>query len=280
MAIFIQKLLATKIPISLLLTITIFSLFLFNKVKSDISFNFPAFGPEVVNVIGLSNEATVSNGAIQLTKKDQSGNPFQHSVGQAEWIKPIRIHDKSSGKVADFATEFSFVVNKNGKKDYGDGFAFFFVSQNFNFPDSKQSEGGFLGMFTPDTAFSSNNQQILLVEFDSFSNEWDPDPVTQFPHLGVNVNSIKSLVTVPWLRNFKPDDTVTNARIEYSSEAQKLTVTVTYPSSVPLTADTLFTHDVDLTAVLPEEVQIGFSAATGDLVETHDILSWSFTSNL
>ncbi|KAL5100025.1 hypothetical protein RYX36_004352 [Vicia faba] len=37
---------------------------------------------------------------------------------------------------------------------------------------------------------------------------------------------------------------------------------------------------VDLAAVLSDWVLIGFSGATGELAETHDILSWSFTTNL
>ena len=37
---------------------------------------------------------------------------------------------------------------------------------------------------------------------------------------------------------------------------------------------------VDLKTILSEWVRVGFSAATGALVESHTILSWSFSSNL
>lgn len=277
----ISQFLATKNSISVLFTVSILFLFLFSNAKSDFSFNFPTFGPEVVNIIGFANQATLSNGVIQLTKKDKSGNPLQHSVGQSGIMKPIRLYNKSTREVADFTTEFTFVVNKNGRKDHGDGFAFVFASPSFTLPDPKESGGGFLGMFTPHTAFNSLDQQVLLVEFDSFGNEWDPIPLSQNAHIGIDVSSIKSVVTAPWLNDFRPDGTVATARISYNSLAKQLSVSVTYPHHTgQVNADSSLTHEIDLTTVLPEHVQIGFSAATGDLVETHDILSWSFTSKL
>ncbi|XP_061355248.1 lectin 11-like [Gastrolobium bilobum] len=278
MAVSIPKLLATKNPISVLLTISIFSLFLVNKVKSDFSVNFPTFGPNVVKDIAFENDATLSKGAIQLTKKNEIGNPLPHSVGQSGLFNPIRLYDKSSGQVADFTTEFSFVVNKKGRENHGDGFAFIIVTPDFEFPDPKESAGGFLGMFTRETAFNSKHQEVVLVEFDTYGDEWDPVPNSQSPHVGIDVSSIKSVVTAPWFNDITPDGIVVTARIEYNSGAKKLSVSVTYPGNVPL--DSRLTLDIDLTTILPEKVQIGFSGSTGDLVETHDILSWSFHSTL
>jgi len=37
---------------------------------------------------------------------------------------------------------------------------------------------------------------------------------------------------------------------------------------------------VDLRTVLPEWIRVGFSAATGELVETHDVLDWYFEAAL
>ncbi|MCH96839.1 lectin, partial [Trifolium medium] len=172
-------------------------------------------------------------------------------AGQFGLVTPIQIYDKTTGKVADFVTEFTFLVNTNGRSNYGDGFAFFIVSPNFKIPDKKKSEGGNLGMFTSETALYT--KQVLLVEFDTFSNEWDPSPaVSQFAHIGIDVNSIRSVAYTPWYSDFSIDGNLAKARIEYDSSDKKLKVLV----------------------------QIGFSASTGDLVETHDILSWSFKSNI
>ncbi|KAK7251920.1 hypothetical protein RIF29_35531 [Crotalaria pallida] len=276
-----SQLLATKTAISVSFSISILFLFLFNNVKSDFSFNFHTFGPEAAKVIGILNQASVSNGVIQLTMKDKSGNPLKHSVGQAGIVQPIQIYDKSKGVVADFTTEFTFVVNKKGRKDHGDGFGFIIISPSFSFPDPKESSGGFLGMFNSHTAFKSLHQQVVLVEFDSFANEWDPLPISQNAHIGIDVSSIKSVATTPWASDFRPDGTVANACISYNSHAKELSVEVSYPNNGhQVVANSSLTHHIDLMTVLPEHVLIGFSASTGDLVETHDILSWSFTSTL
>jgi hypothetical protein len=60
-----------------------------------------------------------------------------------------------------------------------------------------------------------------------------------------------------------------------------LKVLVTYFNKGPiLNGQSSLEYNIDLTNFLPEKVQIGFSASTGNLVETHDILSWSFKSNI
>ncbi|XP_004509712.1 lectin 11-like [Cicer arietinum] len=275
----ISKPLATKNSISISLTISIYLLFLVTNVKCDFSFNFPNFPPNTLEKgIGLANDATLKNGVIELTKKDDYGNPVKHSAGQFGWIKPIRIYDKITGNVANFVTEFTFLVNTNGRRDHGDGFAFFMVSPKFKIPNKTKSEGGFLGMFTPNTALFT--KQILLVEFDSFANEWDPSPVSQFSHIGIDVNSIKSVAFSPWYNDFELDGNVAKARIEYDSNENNLKVFVSYNNKGPLNGDSSLVYNIDLMSILPEMVEIGFSASTGDLVETHDILSWSFTSNM
>ncbi|XP_045832915.1 lectin 11-like [Trifolium pratense] len=276
----IPKFLATKNSFSIALIISIYILFLVTNVKSDFSFDFPNFNLDTIKEgIAFANDATLKNGVIQLTRKDDYGYPLKHSAGQFGLITPIQIYDKTTGKVADFVTEFTFLVNTNGRSNYGDGFAFFIVSPNFKIPDKKKSEGGNLGIFTSETALYT--KEVLLVEFDTFSNEWDPSPVTQFAHIGIDVNSIRSVVYTPWYSDFTLDGNVGKARIEYDSSDKKLKVLVTYFNKGPiLNGESSLVYNIDLTTFLPEKVQIGFSASTGDLVETHDILSWSFKSNI
>jgi hypothetical protein len=276
----IPKLFSTKNSISISLLISIYLLFLVTNVKSDFSFSYPNFQSDAFKEsIAFANDATLKNGVIQLTKKDDYGNPLKHSAGQFGLISPIQIYDKTTGKVADFVTEFTFLVNTNGRSNYGDGFAFFIVSPNFKIPDKKKSEGGNLGMFTSENPYT---KEVILVEFDTFSNEWDPIPeVTQFAHIGIDVNSIRSWAYTPWYGDFSLDGNVAKARIEYDSSDKKLKVLVTYFNKGPiLNGQSSLEYNIDLTNFLPEKVQIGFSASTGNLVETHDILSWSFKSNI
>lgn len=273
-----SKLLATQNPLSSFLMIFIFSLLLITSVKSDsFSFNFPNFEPGVKTIL-VDGDANTTGGILQLTKKDQLGIPIPHSVGLAGFFGAVHLFDKKSGKIADFTTEFSFVVNPKGPGLHGDGFTFFLASVDFDFPDN--ATGGFLGLFNEETAFNTSKNQVVAVEFDSFSNEWDPNfPVSQSPHIGIDVNSIRSVATVPWPSESQPQGAIAKAVVNYASYSKRLSVSLTYPNS-RVKADATLSFPVDLAAVLSEWVLVGFSGATGELVETHDILSWSFASSL
>ncbi|KAI9124781.1 hypothetical protein K1719_004108 [Acacia pycnantha] len=79
---------------------------------------------------------------------------------------------------------------------------FFLVSTHYDFP-FVNSCGGFLRLFTPQTAFNpAGRNKIVFVEFDSFSNQWDPNPESQSPHIGINLGSIRSKDTQSWPSDF------------------------------------------------------------------------------
>ncbi|KAK7252456.1 hypothetical protein RIF29_36402 [Crotalaria pallida] len=276
-----SKLLVTQNPSSAFLMIFIFFILLITNVKSDsFSFNLTSFEPGV-KIIQTSTDAKKTGGILQLTKKDQLGNPTPHSVGRAGFTGAVQISDKKSGKTADFTTEFTFVVNQKAKGPglHGDGFTFFLASTYFSFSDN--STGGFLGLFNEEGAFNTSVNYVVAVEFDSFANEWDPHfPVSQSPHIGIDVNSLRSVATAPWPSEIQLPGAIAKARINYCSYTKQLSVFVTYPNS-PVNSDVTLSHQVDLAEALPSDfVVVGFSAATGEYVETHDILSWSFASSL
>lgn len=240
-----------------------------------VGFGFGFFDKDDPNVFLLGN-ASVSGGALRLTNTDQLGKPVPHSVGRALHVTPIHLWNKNNGELADFSSGFSFVVNPKGSTLRGDGFAFFLTSANLNFLIPKNSSGGYLGLFKPETALDPSKNQIVAIEFDSFTNDWDPNSPNQSPHVGIDVDSIKSVATVPWPSELEPDNAVAHASLNYNSEDKRLSVFVGYPDNRNATVSTI----VDLRNVLPEWIRVGFSASTGDLVETHDILNWSFEAAL
>jgi hypothetical protein len=142
----------------------------------------------------------------------------------------------------------------------------------------KKSSGGYLGLFDPENAFPPSKNPILAIEFDGFTNEWDPPSSFQSPHIGIDVGSIVSLEYAQWPINFVPINALGEASINYNSESKRLSVFVAYPGTQ--WNSTSVSVVVDLRSVLPEWVRIGFSATTGELVETHDIINWSFESAL
>lgn len=130
-------------------------------------------------------------------------------------------------------------------------------------------------------ASSHSEPQVVAVEFDSFANEWDPNPFSEFPHVGINVNSVRSETTVGWpITYFEPHRAIVRARVRYDSGEKELLVMVSYPGNDNADADVCLSHVVDLRSVVPEWVMVGFSGSTGDLVEANDILFWSFKSSL
>lgn len=240
-----------------------------------VGIDFSFFDKDDPNVLLIGN-ASVSGGALRLTNTDQLGKPVPHSVGRVVHITPIHLWNKNNGHLADFTSDFSFVVNPKGSALRGDGFAFFLTSANLNFLIPKNSSGGYLGLFKPETALDPSKNQIVAIEFDSFTNDWDPNSPNQSPHVGIDVDSIKSVATVPWPSELEPDNAVAHASLNYNSEDKRLSVFVGYPDNRNATVSTI----VDLRNVLPEWISVGFSASTGDLVETHDILNWSFEAAL
>ncbi|KAK7290505.1 hypothetical protein RIF29_04972 [Crotalaria pallida] len=261
-------------PFSALATISItFFLLLLNSSKvnssEEQSFSITKFSTYQENLI-LQGDATITpTGKLQLTTVDENGNPLPYSLGRALYSTPIRVWDKSTDDEASFATFFSFVVNAPNKTTTADGLAFFIAPVD----TQPQTNGGLLGIFKEATYNSSN--QIVAVEFDThYNSPWDP---RNTPHLGIDVNTIKSKkVAAVGFRN----GYVATVLVTYDPTYKSLVASLVYPK---FKTSYIVSAAVDLKATVPEWVRVGFSATTGlsdNYIETHDILSWSFKSKL
>ncbi|KAG4921488.1 hypothetical protein JHK84_050363 [Glycine max] len=256
-----------------LLIFIIFTLFhtLFYTAVS-VSFNFSTFQPNSNNLIDFDGDAFSSNGVLLLTKNQLDGS-ITFSVGRASYDQPVRLWDRRTNKLTDFTTHFSFVMKAVDPSRFGDGLAFFIAPFDSSIPNN--SAGGYLGLFSNESAFNTKKNQLVAVEFDSFQNTWDPSS----DHVGINVNSIQSVATVAWKSSIK-NGSVADAWIWYNSTTKSLSVFLTYAHNQTFSGNSSLSYAIDLRDVLPEFVRIGFSAATGSWIEIHNILSWSFNSNL
>ncbi|XP_040873705.1 lectin 10 [Glycine max] len=164
------------------------------------------------------------------------------SVGCAVYIPQVHLWDKTTGKLANLETSFSFVVDyySAGFEIHIDGLSFFIIPFDADPSIPKNSSGGYLGLFSPETTFNAYKSQIVAT--------------------ALEMNGIPNL-------------------IRYYADVKELSVVVGYFNTQPATIVRVL-QSIDLRAVLPESVRIGFSGATGDKVETHDILSWSFNSRI
>lgn len=218
----------------------------------------------------LKNEARKNGASINLTR-----DPMQYATGRVEYAEELLLWDADTGELTDFITCFSFVMDSSNKSEFGDGLAFFLSSGE---TDLSYARGGFLGIFS-NSSFSDSPAGTVAVEFDTFINDWDPKGV----HLGIDVDNITSAVTTPWnvdIRGGKP----ATAWVSYDSKARNLSVLVNYEpdpaSGLRSATAAALSFVVDLRKVLPGKVTMGFSATTGNLTETHTLLSWSFNSTL
>ncbi|XP_057443633.1 lectin 7-like [Lotus japonicus] len=233
------------------------------------NFNFPSFGP-YTNSITFQGDAFETNGVLQLTKTAY-GAPLPNSAGRASYAGPVHLWDSKTGELAGFTTTFTFIQAPTGPGLHGDGISFFLAPFNSTIP--KNSTGGFLGLFSEDSAFNAYQNQIVAVEFDSFGNTWDPVS----SHIGIDINSIVSATTASWQNGNYASVSSAFATVSYEPVAKNLTVAVRQGSESVPSASLSFV--VDLRTVLPEWVRVGFSGATGQLVEQHKIFSWNFSSS-
>ncbi|TXG60051.1 hypothetical protein EZV62_014624 [Acer yangbiense] len=246
-------------------------LFLSLPIANSVSFNFTRFESNNNAGINLTGDAFRSaNGVLQLTKNQVDDN-LRNSTGWATYDQPVPIWDSKTGKLTDFTTHFSFSIRATDANKYGDGISFFLAPYDFSIPPN--SVGGLLALFS--NLENSTANQIVAVEFDSFKNIWDPDD----NHVGINVNSIVSVANVTWKSSIRNGSTA-NAWVSYNSSTQNLSVFLTYANNPVFGGNSSLSYNVDLRKILPEQVRIGFSASTGDWVEVHNILSWSFNSSL
>ncbi|KAK6923868.1 Legume lectin domain [Dillenia turbinata] len=246
----------------------ILSIFICRLPFTDqLSFQISRFGPAATNIL-YQGDAEPSVGAIEMNNVK-----YLCRVGRVTFAERVRLWDSRTGKLSDFSTHFSFIIDTQGAPTYGHGIVFFLAPVGTEIPPN--SSGGFLGLFNTTTSDLSNNQ-IVTVEFDSFPNpEWDPS----FQHVGINNNSIASAVVTPWNASLHSGDTA-DAWIVYNASTKNLTVFWAYLSEPSFKQNSSLSYTIDLMKVLPEWVTIGFSAATGQYVERHMLQTWEFRSSL
>jgi len=211
------------------------------------------------------------NKAVRLTKEEMDGQ-IAHSVGRAVFKDPVTLWDSTTDQLADFTTRFTFMIKANVTDgSYGEGLAFFLSPFPSVVPNN--STDGNLGLFSSSADQTGTSNQILAVEFDSHKNTWDPDD----NHVGIDINSIVSAANVTWKSSIK-DGKIANAWVTYQASSKNLSVFLTYKDNPQFSGNSTLSYSVDLRENLPDKVAIGFSAATGKLVETHRILYWEFNS--
>ncbi|TQD73076.1 hypothetical protein C1H46_041389 [Malus baccata] len=242
---------------------------------TPLSFNFSSFPNGLTNLF-IEGDAFVDGTFLRLTKSAADIRQDQ-SVGRATYSQPFLLRENATGKLADFTTNFTFVIDSVGKRRYADGLAFF-LAPNGSSLNTTVGVGGSLGLpvINPLNNESTNLYPFVAVEFDIFTNNQTSikDPVGD--HIGIDINSVNSKVRKPWNGSITTGGE-NNARIRYDSGSTILSVVYTsFVNGVPVWRN--ISYIVDLNEYLQGYVVVGFSAATGSLTALHKINSWNFSS--
>ncbi|KAM3372824.1 hypothetical protein ACQJBY_019622 [Aegilops geniculata] len=202
--------------------------------------------------------------------------------------QPVRLWD-GAGRRASFTTSFHFAIvhggNTTDNSKRGGGTMSFFIGP---FPPPGW-EVGLLGLFSNknDSTGAGDSRHTLGVEFDTRRNDdgWDPSSedgtASRGDHIGIDVNSTRCNLT----RSLPPLSLRGTlwASITYHAESKVMKVVL---RKTELAAESSMTYEFNATmdlkddAGLVQDAAIGFTAATGLLSQSHQLLAWSFHSTV
>ncbi|KAF5773764.1 putative protein kinase RLK-Pelle-L-LEC family [Helianthus annuus] len=203
-------------------------------------------------------------------------------VGHTFYARPFRFKPSPSGDVFSFSTSFVFgIIPENP--------LYTFHGMTFAITPSKAvvdaSTSQHLGLFNRTNDGNSSNH-VVAIELDTFKNLELGDIDNN--HIGLDINSIVSVNATP--AGFYHDDTGTfenltlassqeiRAWIEYDGEKKQLNVTVS-PLHLKKPKKPMVSWQKDLTPFLLENMFVGFTSATGVLLQTFYVPAWSFRIN-
>ena len=208
---------------------------------SALSFNFTSFSSQELN-ISYEKAYADEDQVIQLR-----GSTLKEGLaGRATYFRPMHLWNKASGHLTDFSIHFTFVIDSQNQTKYADGLTFFLAPNGSKLSTDAYSKN--LGLYNYPPS-NSKDSCFVEVEFDIWSNfQWDPPGA----HVGIDINSMKSVANVPWLSNISIMEGKTNeAWISYNSSSKNLSVVFTgFKNNVTVLKS--LSGIVDLRNYLPE----------------------------
>lgn len=253
--------------------------------SAAVSFSYSSFSS--VDFREEDDARITAAGRIELLGDESGGR----ARGRVVYKKPVQLWDGVTGEATNFTATFNVNITSlpgRSSSAVGHGMAFFLAPYMPDLP--QESYDGCLGLFDESliqpaqqngttapvpSANATGGARFVAVELDTHRDAWDPSG----RHVGVDVNSVDSRGNYVIL----PDASLVDAGV--------MSVTVSYDSAMTsldvalVVGATGATYRlaavVDLRSLLPEQVAVGFSAATGDMFASdHAVLSCSFHSTL
>ncbi|KAI9110420.1 hypothetical protein K1719_018580 [Acacia pycnantha] len=237
---------------------------------TSITFDYEKFLDLDHQNLTIDGDVLRENGMLNLTRYEID------SAGRVTYKNLLQLWDKETRTFANFTTRFTFIINDRNKTNgSADGITFFLAHPNFPLPVPADGSGiGLVGRREMKDPNYRNEHPFVAVEFDTYHNLDLGDP--PYDHVGINVKQMWTPYTTQWYT--MNDGRKYDAEITYDSSSFKLSVKFTgYKDNVKI--GQYYSHQINLSEYLPEQVQFGFSSATGSQFELHTLCSWSFNSS-
>jgi len=228
-----------------------------------------------------TNIILYGNASIQTSILTLTDSSF-FSIGRAFYPHKIPTKKANSPTLLPFATSFIFSIAPIKNLITGHGFVFLFTpSRGVNGTTSAE----YIGLFNLSNEGNPQNH-VFGVEFDIVRNVEEFNDISD-NHVGVDINSLRSLTSHEagnWGgkgdKEFKVLDLKNgeNYQVWIEFMNSQLNVTLTRAGRKKPRV-LLISSNVNLSGVLMDETYVGFTAATGKLVDSTRILAWSFSNS-
>ncbi|KAL5772420.1 hypothetical protein ACOSQ2_012344 [Xanthoceras sorbifolium] len=251
---------------------------------SAIDFVFNGFNSSNLLFYG---SATIESRVVSLTNKTN------FRMGRVLYPTKIPTKKPNSSHVYPFSTSFIFSIAPYRNTLAGHGLVLLFVPFT---GIQGATEAQHLGLFNRTNDGASTNH-VFGVEFDLFKNQEFND--IDENHVGIDVNSLTSMRA--HTAGYWPNDKQYSSNNNITSDDEKLfkklklndgknyQVWIDYADSlINVTMVVagmrrpqrpLLSVSLNLSEVFEDEMYVGFTASTGQLVESHKILAWSFSNS-
>ncbi|KAJ1423274.1 Serine/threonine-protein kinase, active site [Sesbania bispinosa] len=201
-------------------------------------------------------EIQLYSGTVQFPI-ESSGSEISNFSGRVFQSEKVKLWDSQRGMKVSFNSTFVFNIQPVTSPG-GEGLAFI-LAANTSLPSN--SAGQWLGMVNSTSIGVSN---IVAVEFDTRKSY--PEDVDD-NHVGVDAKSIYSIQQEPLgahgVNLSSGIDVI--ATVQFDAKEGKMSIFVSTLGDLKLTT-AMLTVDIDLSKLLPEDVYVGFSASTGELL--------------
>lgn len=233
----------------------------------------------------LYGSATVESRILTLT------NETNFMIGRALYPQKIPTKKPNSSYVYPFSTSFIFSMAPYKNTLPGHGMVFIFVPVT-GIEGATSSQN--LGLLNYTNGNSKSH--VFGVEFDVFKNQEFDDISAN--HVGIDMNSLKSVEAHDagyWPNSQGSNNTNSGAQEEKSFKELKLNngenyqvwidysdslINVTMaPVGLARPHRPLLSVPLNLSEVFVDEMYVGFTSSTGQLVQSHKLLAWSFSNS-